>query len=140
VVIENHVEIGANSTIDRGTIGSTRICTGAKLDNLLQIAHNVEIGSNTVIAAQTGISGSAHIGDGVVMAGQCGVAHHVSITSRVTLGGRAAVISDITEPGVYLGYPTRPMDTEKRSMALYGRLPEIWKRLRQIEKNQDSEK
>jgi UDP-3-O-[3-hydroxymyristoyl] glucosamine N-acyltransferase len=133
-------EIGACTTVDRATAGTTRIGAGTKLDNLVQVGHNVQVGKHVLIAAQTGISGSAQIGDGVVMAGQCGVAHHVSITSRVTLGGRAAVISDITEPGYYLGYPTRPMDTEKRSMALYGRLPEIWKRLRQIEKKQDSEK
>ncbi|OYW80986.1 MAG: hypothetical protein B7Z27_02810, partial [Sphingobacteriia bacterium 32-37-4] len=97
VVVEDYVEIGANSTIDRATMGSTLICKGVKIDNLVQIAHNVEIGSNTVIAAQTGISGSSKVGKYVMMGGQTGVAGHLSIADGTKIGGRSGITKTIKE-------------------------------------------
>ena len=96
VIIEDHVEIGANATIDRATMGSTRIKAGAKLDNLIQIAHNVEIGSNTVIAAQAGISGSTKVGEQCMIGGQTGVAGHLVIADKVAVGGQSGVTSSVS--------------------------------------------
>ena len=106
VEIEDDCEIGANTTIDRATLGRTRIGAGTKLDNLVQIAHNVSLGNHCVMASQSGIAGSSSLGDRVIMGAQSGVSGHVSICDDTVLAARAGVISDITEPGVYAGFPT----------------------------------
>ena len=99
VVIEDHVEIGANTTIDRATIGSTIIRSGAKLDNLIQIAHNVEVGNSTVIAAQAGISGSTKIGNGVMIGGQAGIVGHIKIADDVKINAQSGVSKSVKTPG-----------------------------------------
>jgi len=105
VEIEDDVEIGANTCIDRGTIGSTKIGSGTKIDNLVQIGHNTVLGRGCLVCGQTGIAGSCTIGDGVILGGASGVADHCDIVSGVRLGGWCGVTSSITEPGDYLGFP-----------------------------------
>jgi len=134
VVIEDDVEIGANTTIDRATLGATLIRTGVKLDNLIQIAHNVEIGSHTAIAAQAGISGSSRVGGYVRMGGQVGISGHLHIGDNVVLGGQAGVTKDIPAGVFYSGYPARPHMQAMREEAALARLPELLKRIRQMEK------
>lgn len=127
LVIEDDVEIGCNSTIDRGSLGTTRIGAGAKIDNLVQIAHNVQIGRGVVIAAQTGISGSTVIEDFAVIGGQVGFGDHARVESGVTIGSKAGVLpGKIVRRGeVYWGVPVRPLREYKKLNALFGRLPEI---------------
>ncbi|HEY3781446.1 MAG TPA: UDP-3-O-(3-hydroxymyristoyl)glucosamine N-acyltransferase [Fimbriimonadaceae bacterium] len=134
VIIEADAEIGANSTIDRATAGATTIGEGVKLDNLVQIAHNVSIGDHSVIAAQSGISGSTKVGKRVVMGGNVGTTDHVNITDDVVLGGRSSVGWDLTEPGAYFGTPAIPGAEAKRSMLLIPKLPELLSRIRALEK------
>jgi UDP-3-O-[3-hydroxymyristoyl] glucosamine N-acyltransferase len=110
VVIESNVSIGANSTIDRATMGSTKICKGVKIDNLVQIGHNVEVGDNTVIAAQTGIAGSTKIGKSCVIGGQVGFAGHLKIADGTQIGAQSGVGKNINEPkGAYSGRPLLPI-------------------------------
>ena len=127
VVIEDDVEIGANTTIDRGSLGTTRIGEGSKVDNLVQIAHNVEIGKHVVIAAQTGISGSTIIEDNAVIGGQVGFGDHARVQQGVVIGSKAGVLpGKIVRSGeVYWGVPVRPLHEYKRLNALFGRLPEM---------------
>jgi UDP-3-O-[3-hydroxymyristoyl] glucosamine N-acyltransferase len=127
VKIGNDVEIGANSTIDRGSLGVTIIGDGAKIDNLVQIAHNVEIGKNVVIAAQTGISGSTIIEDNAVIGGQVGFGDHVRVERGAVIGSKAGVLpGKIVRGGdVYWGVPVRPLREYKRLNAHFGRLPEM---------------
>jgi UDP-3-O-[3-hydroxymyristoyl] glucosamine N-acyltransferase len=127
VIIEDDVEIGANSTIDRGSLGTTRIGTGSKIDNLVQIAHNVEIGKHVVIASQTGISGSTIIEDFAVIGGQVGFGDHARVQSGAVIGSKAGVLpGKIVRGGeVYWGVPIRPLREYKRLNALFGRLPEM---------------
>ena len=127
LVIEDDVEIGANTTIDRGSLGVTRIRNGAKIDNLVQIAHNVEIGQGVVIAAQTGISGSTVIEDYAVIGGQVGFGDHARVQSGAVIGSKAGVLpGKIVRAGeVYWGVPVRPLSEYKRLNALFGRLPEM---------------
>lgn len=126
VVIEDDVEIGANTTIDRATLGSTIIRKGAKLDNLIQIAHNVEVGENTVIASQTGISGSTKIGKNCIIAGQVGVAGHLQIADNTILGAQSGIANSIKEPGqMIMGYPAIPMKTFHRAAIVHKNLPEL---------------
>jgi len=134
VVVGAKVEIGANSTVDRATAGATSVGDGSKIDNLVQIAHNVSVGEHAAIAAHTGISGSSKIGDRVTMGGNVGIADHVTIASDVVLGARAGVASDITEPGGYLGAPAMPGAEAKRAMLLAMKLPEMLSRIRELEK------
>jgi len=134
VVLEDEVEIGANCCIDRGTFGETRIRRGAKLDNLVHVAHNVVIGENTVMAAQTGISGSTTIGNNVVIAGQVGFVGHIQIGDRTTFGAQAGVTKSI-KPGITVsGYPAREHNKAKREEAALRYLPELLKRVRRLEK------
>ncbi len=133
VIIEDDVEIGANVCIDRATLGSTIIKKGVKIDNLVQIAHNVTIGDNTVIAGQTGVSGSCNIGKNVIMGGQVGLADHLNIGDRVILGGKAGVTGDI-EAGVYSGIPAIEHNQWKRIQAGLSKLPELVKKVRELEK------
>lgn len=133
VVIEDNVEIGANSTIDRATIGSTVIKKGAKLDNLIQIAHNVEIGYSSVVAAQAGISGSTKIGNGVMIGGQAGVVGHLQIGDGAKINAQSGVSKNI-EPGkAVTGSPAHDYTSALRSQALSRKLPELEKRLKELE-------
>jgi UDP-3-O-[3-hydroxymyristoyl] glucosamine N-acyltransferase len=133
VVIEDNVEIGANSTIDRATIGSTLIRKGAKLDNLIQVAHNVEIGSSTVIAAQTGVSGSTRIGKGVMIGGQAGIVGHIQIGDGARINAQSGVSKSV-EPGkAVTGSPAYDYTAALRSQAINRRLPELEKRVKELE-------
>ena len=135
VVVEDFVEIGANTTIDRATIGSTLIRTGAKLDNLIQIAHNVEIGDNTVIAAQTGISGSAKVGKNVMIGGQVGTAGHISIADGTRIAGQSGVTKSIKHPNKFVnGTPATDMSSSLRIQAMSRNLPDLEKRVKELEK------
>jgi len=127
VVIENDVEIGAGTTIDRGSLGTTRIGEGAKVDNLVQIAHNVEIGKHVVIAAQTGVSGSSIIEDHAVIGGQVGFGDHTRVEQGVVIGSKAGILPGkiVRRGDVYWGVPVRPLREYKRLNALFGRLPEM---------------
>ena len=128
LVIEDEVGIGANSTIDRGALGETRIGRGTKIDNLVHIAHNCTLGSNVVIAAQTGIAGSSMIGDGAVIAGQVGIADHVTIGAGVILGAKAGVPSNknLQGPGeVFWGIPARPLQQYLKELARLKRSTQV---------------
>jgi UDP-3-O-[3-hydroxymyristoyl] glucosamine N-acyltransferase len=134
VVIENNVEIGANTTIDRSTIGSTTIKCGAKLDNLIQVAHNVEIGMNTVIAAQSGISGSTKIGKNVMIGGQAGVVGHIQIADGSKINAQSGVGKSIKTPNTAVtGSPAYEYGQALRSQILSRNLPEIEKRIHNLE-------
>lgn len=136
VVLEDHVEIGANSCIDRGALGETRIGEGTKIDNLVQIAHNVQIGKRVVIAAQTGISGSTIIEDDCVIGGQVGMGDHARVQSGAIIGSQAGVLpGKIVRPGIWWGTPVQPLDEYKKQNAhLKGiaRLKDEVKRLRDL--------
>ncbi|WP_018629852.1 UDP-3-O-(3-hydroxymyristoyl)glucosamine N-acyltransferase [Niabella aurantiaca] len=133
VVIEDHVEIGANAAIDRATIGSTIIRSGAKLDNLIQIAHNVEIGNSTVVAAQAGISGSTKVGKGVMIGGQVGIVGHLHIGDGAKINAQSGVSKNI-EPGkAVTGSPAYDYTSALRSQALNRRLPDLEKRMKELE-------
>lgn len=135
VVVEDDVEIGANCTIDRATIGETRIEKGVKLDNLIQVAHNVVIGERTVIAAQSGISGSTKIGKECLIAGQVGFAGHLTIADRTTFGAQSGVAKSVTEQGkTYFGYPARELQQSLRMDAALKQLPELLVEMRNIER------
>lgn len=134
VVIEDYVEIGANTTIDRATIGSTTIKAGVKLDNLIQVAHNVEVGSNTVIAAQAGISGSTKIGSNVMIGGQAGLAGHLTIADGSKINAQSGLGKSIKTPGsAVTGSPASEYATAMRSMAVSRNLPDMEKRLKALE-------
>jgi UDP-3-O-[3-hydroxymyristoyl] glucosamine N-acyltransferase len=134
VIIEDDVEIGSNTTIDRATLGSTIIRKGVKLDNLIQVAHNVEIGENTVIAALVGISGSTKIGRNCMIGGQVGFVGHISIGDNVKIGAQAGVINDIQDGAIVLGSPAIDMSRFKRAIVLFNNLPELAGRISQLEK------
>ncbi|HEV3277846.1 MAG TPA: UDP-3-O-(3-hydroxymyristoyl)glucosamine N-acyltransferase [Terriglobia bacterium] len=136
VVIEDDVEIGCNSTIDRGSLGTTVIGQGTKIDNLVQIAHNVTIGRHCVIAAQTGISGSVRVGDAVVIGGQVGIGDHVEIESGARIGSKGGILpGKIVRGGTTVwGIPGRPLDVFKRQYAHLSRLPELARRVSAIER------
>jgi UDP-3-O-[3-hydroxymyristoyl] glucosamine N-acyltransferase len=135
VVVEDFVEIGANTTIDRATIGSTLIKAGAKLDNLIQIGHNVEIGNNTAIAAQTGISGSTKIGNSVLIGGQAGIVGHIHIADGSKINAQSGVSKSIKTPNTTVtGSPAFDYTSALRSQALGRNLPEMEKRITELEK------
>ncbi|MCH5306303.1 MAG: UDP-3-O-(3-hydroxymyristoyl)glucosamine N-acyltransferase [Rikenella sp.] len=135
VVIEADVEIGSNCTIDRATMGSTRICRGAKLDNLIQVAHNVVIGENTVMAAQVGIAGSTKVGRNVMMGGQVGVVGHIAIADGVKIGSQSGVSNNIPTPGVTVfGSPAYPGLEGHRIQASVKQLPELRKLVAELQK------
>lgn len=123
VIIEDNCEIGANTTIDRASIGSTIIRKGVKLDNLIQVAHNTEIGENTVIAAQTGISGSVKIGNNCMLGGQVGLAGHISIANNTSIGAQAGIMSSIKEEGKsFLGSPAMDAKEYLRAYSIFRKL------------------
>lgn len=133
VAIEDDVEIGANVTIDRARFGKTLIGRGTKIDNLVQIAHNVIVGENSIIVAQTGISGSTTIGRGVTLAGQAGLVGHITIGDNAVVAAQAGVTKSVP-PNTYVsGYPAKPHDKAKRINACVQRLPELFKAVRQLE-------
>jgi UDP-3-O-[3-hydroxymyristoyl] glucosamine N-acyltransferase len=135
VVIEDHVEIGANCCIDRATIGSTYIRKGVKLDNLIQVAHNVEIGNNTVIAAQAGIAGSSKLGRNVMVGGQVGVSGHITLADEVKIAAQSGIPNNVDEKGaVLMGSPAFDASIYKRAFILFRKLPEIYNRLNALEK------
>ena len=139
IVIEDDVEIGANTTVDRGSLGMTRIGRGSKIDNLVQIAHNTRIGSSVIIASQTGISGSAVIEDQVVIAGQAGFGERIRVKKGAVIGGQAGVLPGKILPGnqVYWGTPARPLREFKRILALLPRLPQMRSELERLKKRLD---
>src|SRR5262245_43643895 len=135
VVVEDYVEIGSNATIDRATIGSTIIRSGAKLDNLIQIAHNVEVGNNTVIAAQAGVSGSTKIGNSVMIGGQAGIVGHIQIADGSKINAQSGVSKSIKTPNAAVtGSPAFEYTSALRSQAVSRKLPELEKRIKELEK------
>jgi UDP-3-O-[3-hydroxymyristoyl] glucosamine N-acyltransferase len=131
-VIGNDVEIGANTTIDRGSIDDTVIGAGTKIDNLVQIGHNVQIGSRCLIMAQVGIAGSARIGDGCVLAGQAGLGGHITVGAGARIGGQSGVFGNVPPGEVWSGYPARPHRESLRATAAVLRLASIMKRLEKL--------
>ncbi len=134
VIIEDDVEIGANTTIDRATMGSTLIKTGAKLDNLLQIGHNAEVGSNTIIAAQAGISGSTKIGNNVMIGGQAGVVGHIVVGDGAKINAQSGVSKTVPPDKTVTGSPAFDYTAALRSQAAARKLPELEKRVMELEK------
>lgn len=134
VILEDDVEIGSNSCIDRARFGSTVIGEGTKIDNLVQIAHNVKIGKHCLIVSQSGVAGSSKLGDHVTIAAQAGVAGHLEIGDHVVLAGRAGATKSIASPGAYMGMPARPMVKEQRKMASLARVPKLLAEVRSLKK------
>jgi UDP-3-O-[3-hydroxymyristoyl] glucosamine N-acyltransferase len=134
VIIEDDVEIGANTTIDRATMGSTCIRKGVKLDNLIQIAHNVEVGENTVIAAQSGISGSTKVGRNCIIGGQVGIVGHIHLADGTRINAQSGLSKSITIPNTVLtGSPAFDYKSSLKSQAIFRNLPELHQRLLKLE-------
>ncbi|MBR2475436.1 MAG: UDP-3-O-(3-hydroxymyristoyl)glucosamine N-acyltransferase [Bacteroidaceae bacterium] len=134
VAVEDNVEIGANTTIDRATMGSTIIRRGAKLDNLIQVAHNVEIGESTVMATQVGVAGSTKVGKQCMIGGQVGFAGHITIGDRVNIGAQSGIPNSVESNSNLLGYPAVPAKEFARQVVLTKRLPEINATIRELQK------
>jgi UDP-3-O-[3-hydroxymyristoyl] glucosamine N-acyltransferase len=139
VVIEDDVEVGCNTAIDRGSLGVTRIGPDTKIDNLVQVAHNVQIGEHSIIVSQVGISGSTKIGKGVVVAGQAGFGDHAVVEDNAVIGGQAGILPGkvIRSGQVVWGTPSRPLEKFKEQHAWFARLPELARRLRALEQKAD---
>jgi UDP-3-O-[3-hydroxymyristoyl] glucosamine N-acyltransferase len=135
VIIEDDVEIGANTTIDRAMMGSTIIRRNAKLDNLVQVAHNVEVGESTFLCAQVGIAGSSKVGKHCILAGQVGVAGHIEIADNCIFGAQTGIPNSIKKPGTYMGYPAIDAATWRRSVVGFKQLPELIRKVNALEKN-----
>ena len=139
VILEDNVEIGANVTIDRATIGSTVIHKGVKLDNLIQIGHNVEVGENTVMAAQTGIAGSSKIGKNCMFGGQVGIAGHIKIANDTKIGAQAGILSEVREENtIILGSPAIDYKQFLKSSVIFKKLPEMKIKIDSLEKELES--
>lgn len=134
VVVEDEVEIGANTCIDRAKTDSTVIRRGVKLDNLIQIGHNVQIGENTVSSAQTGIAGTSRVGSNCFLAGQVGIADHVTVGDRVKIGSKSGLDKDVPDDEVRFGYPALPGMQYHRASAIFKRLPELARQVNELEK------
>ncbi len=134
VVIEGDVEIGANSTIDRATLGETRIGAGTKIDNLVQVGHNVRVGRHCILCGQSGIAGSTRLGDGVVLAGQSGVSGHIELGDRVQVAAKSAALSTVPAGTVVAGIPAIELRKWRRQSVMLSRLGEMSRRLRALEK------
>jgi UDP-3-O-[3-hydroxymyristoyl] glucosamine N-acyltransferase len=134
VIIGDDVEIGANVTIDRGVLGPTIIGKGTKIDNLVQIAHNVKIGEHCIIIAQVGIAGSSRLGNYVVLAGQAGVGGHLNIGNQATIGAQSGVMTDVPDKATWLGAPAQPDKDFKRQVIALRRLPDLLKRIAEFER------
>jgi UDP-3-O-[3-hydroxymyristoyl] glucosamine N-acyltransferase len=137
VVIEDDVEIGANTTIDRATLGATVVRRGTKIDNLVMVAHNVEIGPDAIIAAQAGIAGSARLGRGVMLLGQVGIADHITVGEGAILGAQAGVARDVPAGETLFGSPARPAMQARRIWIAESELPELLRRVRALERRLD---
>ena len=133
VQIDDDVEVGACTTVDRARFGRTWVGEGTKIDNQVQVGHNCEIGKHTILCAHVGISGSTHVGNYVTMAGQTGVAGHLRIGDKILLYARSGVTKDLLEPGPYTGFPAKPLLEGRRVMAYPNKVPDILKRLRELE-------
>lgn len=140
VMIEDNVEIGANTCIDRSTMGQTLIRKGVKLDNLIQVAHNVEIGENTVMSAQVGVAGSQKIGAWCMVGGQVGFSGHHKVGDRVMIGAQSGILGDLKDGDVVMGYPAMDSKTFMKSSAIMRRLPEMYKDLNDLKKQMNSTK
>jgi UDP-3-O-[3-hydroxymyristoyl] glucosamine N-acyltransferase len=139
VILEDHVEIGANVTIDRATMGSTIIRQGVKLDNLIQIGHNVEVGENTVMAAQTGIAGSTKVGRNCMLGGQVGIAGHVKIAGGTKIGAQAGILGDVKEENTaIIGSPAIDIKQFLKSSVIFRKLPELKVKVDTLEKDVES--
>jgi UDP-3-O-[3-hydroxymyristoyl] glucosamine N-acyltransferase len=134
VVIEANVEVGANSTVDRATLGATRIGEGTKIDNLVQVGHNVQVGRHSILCGQAGIAGSARLGDGVVLAGQAGVAGHIQLGNRVQVAAKSAALASVEEGTAVAGIPAVEIRKWRRQTVLISRLEEMSRRLRALER------
>ena len=134
VIIEDNVEIGSNTSIDRATMGSTVVKRGAKLDNLIQVAHNVEVGESTVMAAQVGIAGSTKIGKHCMIGGQVGFAGHITIGDNVNIGAQSGIPNSVESKSNLLGYPAIPIKEFARQVVLVKRLPEINSSIKELQK------
>lgn len=138
VILEDDVEIGANTTVDRATMGSTIVRKGVKLDNLIQVGHNVEIGENTVIAAQTGISGSTKIGKNGMIGGQVGFAGHIHVADEIRIGAQSGVPNSLTDNTTpYMGTPAIPIKKFARASVVYKKLPELYSEISLLRKELD---
>ncbi len=134
VVVENDVEIGANTTVDRGALEETRIGAGTKVDNLVQIAHNVRTGSDCILVAQSGVSGSTTMGNGVIMAGQSGAVGHIRIGDGARIGAKSAVTKSLPDGAFVTGHPAQPHKAWLKERAMAGRLEELLDRVRELER------
>ncbi|HSS50560.1 MAG TPA: UDP-3-O-(3-hydroxymyristoyl)glucosamine N-acyltransferase [Thermoanaerobaculia bacterium] len=134
VAIEPNVEIGANSTVDRATLGATRIGAGTKIDNLVQVGHNVQVGKHCILCGQAGIAGSARLGDGVVLAGQAGVAGHIQLGDRVQVAAKSAALASVEARTAVAGIPAVEIRKWRRQAVLISRLEEMSRRLRALER------
>jgi UDP-3-O-[3-hydroxymyristoyl] glucosamine N-acyltransferase len=134
VIIGDDVEIGANVTVDRGALGSTVIGKGTKIDNLVQIGHNVEVGEHCLLVSQVGVAGSCKLGNYVVLAGQVGLAGHLSLGNKVVVGAQAGVMTDIPNGQTWLGSPAQPDRLAKRQMIAVQHLPDLLRRVAALEK------
>jgi UDP-3-O-[3-hydroxymyristoyl] glucosamine N-acyltransferase len=134
VVIEDDVEIGANTTIDRAMMGTTIVRSNAKLDNLVQLGHNVEIGQSTFMCAQVGVAGSTKIGHHCILAGQVGVAGHIEIADQSVFGAQTGVAGSVKKPGIYQGSPAIDASVWRRAIVGFKQLPEMIKKLNELEK------
>ena len=135
VIIEDDVEIGANSTVDRAMMGSTVVRRNAKIDNLVQIAHNVEVGESTFMCAQSGVAGSTKIGKHCILTGQVGVAGHIEIADQCVFGAQSGVSNSVRKPGMYMGSPAIEAGTWRRATVGFKQLPEILRDIHEIKKN-----
>lgn len=134
VIIEDDVEIGANTTIDRAMMGSTIVQYNAKIDNLVQVAHNVQIGKSTFLCAQVGIAGSSTVGEHCILTGQTGVAGHIKIADRCIFGAQSGIAGNVPQAGMYQGYPAIPAATWRRSTVVFKNLNELQKKVYELEK------
>jgi UDP-3-O-[3-hydroxymyristoyl] glucosamine N-acyltransferase len=134
VIVQDDVEIGANVTIDRGALGPTLIGKGTKIDNLVQIGHNVSIGEHCLVVAQVGVAGSTKIGHYTTLAGQAGITGHLKIGNKVIIAAQSGVIHDVPDGAKWLGSPAQPDRQAKRQMIALQRLPELMRRVSELEK------
>ena len=134
VIIEDDVEIGANTTVDRAMMGSTIIRRNAKLDNLVQVAHNVEIGESTFMCAQVGVAGSTKVGSHCILAGQVGVAGHITIADNCVFGAQSGIANNVKKPGMYQGSPVIDAMNWRRSVVGFKQLPDLMKKIQELER------
>lgn len=133
-MLEENVEVGANTTIDRAVLGSTIIRKGVKLDNLIQIAHNCEVGQNTAMAAQVGIAGSTKIGESCVLGGQVGIGGHITIGSKSQIGAQSGIISNTPEGSEVMGSPAYPVKNFFKSSIIIPKLPDMYRQINALER------